>query len=107
VSAPVDVLASLDAEIERARIAVAVGHADGYLLAECEEVRAAVAESHAALCVGYLLALQLPDSALRIRNQRALCQMRDAIAKFENRDQQAVQEEYEERALMARCGAAQ
>ncbi len=40
----VDVLAVLDAEIERCRIAVAAGRADADVMDEFEEARAAVAE---------------------------------------------------------------
>lgn len=51
---------------------------------------------------GYLLALQMPHDALRLRNQAILCQLRDAIAAYEKRSERDVQEEYEERALIGK-----
>lgn len=44
MTAPVDVLAVLDADIERQRIGVAAGRCDPDAMAEFEDARAAVAE---------------------------------------------------------------
>ena len=52
-----------------------------------------------ALEAGYLLALQMPHDALRVRNQTTLCLLRDAIAEGSGRDSQEVQESFEEMAL--------
>lgn len=55
-----------------------------------------------ALEAGYIFALNHPHDAYRARNQETLCAMRDAICKATGRDSQDVQEDYEERALIAR-----
>jgi hypothetical protein len=51
---------------------------------------------------GYVLALQIPFDAKRARSQETLCLLRDAIAEYEQREPQAVQEEHEEIALLER-----
>lgn len=53
----------------------------------------------AALRAGYLFALQMPHNVVRIRGQGTLAQMRDAIAAFEQREPEEVQNEFEELAL--------
>lgn len=52
-----------------------------------------------ALEKGYLLALQMPDDSLRIRNQTVLAEMCTAIALARGVSSQVVQEEFEEKAL--------
>lgn len=48
-----------------------------------------------ALRAGYFQLLQLPHDTLRLRSQRALCLLRDAIAEAEGRTAEEVQDEYE------------
>ena len=55
-----------------------------------------------ALRAGYLFALQMPHNVVRIRGQGTLAQMRDALAAYEQRDPEEVQNEYEEQALKER-----
>lgn len=52
-----------------------------------------------ALRAGYRFALQMPHNVVRIKGQGALAQMRDAIAAFEGRSPEEVQNEYEEEIL--------
>lgn len=55
-----------------------------------------------ALRAGYLFALQMPHNVVRIRGQGTLAQMRSAIAAYEGRSDEEVQNEFEELALKAR-----
>ncbi|MDP3859881.1 MAG: hypothetical protein Q8Q73_19140 [Stagnimonas sp.] len=60
----------------------------------------------AALQAAYLLALSMPDCMARVRGQPTYCLMRDTIAKLTGRESEKVQNEYEERAVFAKHGAA-
>lgn len=52
--------------------------------------------------VAYHHLLQTPHDGLRAKNQTTLCLLRDAIAEYEQRDAQTVQDEHEEAALLER-----
>lgn len=59
-------------------------------------------ELYLALRTAYVMALKLPHDEFRLRHQWALCQMRNALAEYEGREAQEVQEDYEEVALLER-----
>lgn len=54
-----------------------------------------------ALEAAYMLALQMPHDALRIRSQAELCAMRNAIAAATGREAEEVQNDFEARAAIA------
>lgn len=53
----------------------------------------------------YLLLLQMPDTALRLRNQETLCHVRDAIAQESGLPAQEVQESFESMAVQMKLAA--
>jgi len=44
---------------------------------------------------GYVLCLRMPNDYLRLRNQATLCALRNAIATFEERSEEDVQNDFE------------
>jgi hypothetical protein len=58
-----------------------------------------------ALYQAYLLLLKMPDSGVRVRNQSALCALRDAIASETGMTAEEVQNEAESTALEQRLAA--
>jgi len=57
----------------------------------------------AALETAYIFALGTQHDLHRVRNQRALCDMRDAICSATGRDHQEVQEHYEVLAIIKKA----
>ena len=63
-----------------------------------EEIYESLYESIEVIKETYLALLKLPICSWRINNQRIYCKLRDAIADFEGRSIQEIQEEYETKA---------
>lgn len=60
---------------------------------------AAAPKMLATIKAAYLLALQIPHGALRLKNQATLCELRDAIALATGENEEDIQDEYESLAL--------
>jgi hypothetical protein len=82
-------------------------HTDGTPFLEQREANArlihAAPAMYEALEAGYMLALRMPFDSLRIRNQAALCAMRDALAAATGRTSEDVQNDFEARAARAQA----